>query len=139
LGSGGIRVLHADDGNKGWDGFAGAGNPSSVRNLDVDKVGVADSLTGAVVMAIMVVERIKRSRREEVDEVSSNLLSIKVVNLKKGSHTAVTNRKRSGRTLPPPSLDPGLQPTVTRLDSTNTFINGTVTLSPLLVHSVGQK
>jgi hypothetical protein len=52
---------------------------------------------------------------------------------------AVTNRKRSGRTLPPPSLDPGLQPTVTRLDSTNTFINGTVTLSPLLVHSVGQK
>jgi hypothetical protein len=46
-GSGGIRVLHADDGNQGC-GFAGAGNTSGVRNLDVDKVGAADSLTGAV-------------------------------------------------------------------------------------------
>jgi hypothetical protein len=63
-GSGGIRVLHADDGNQGC-GFAGAGNTSGVRNLDVDKVGAADSLTGAVmVMMIIVVERIKRSRRE---------------------------------------------------------------------------
>jgi energy-converting hydrogenase Eha subunit C len=43
------------------------GNTSSVRNLDVDKVGAADSLTGAVmVMVIIVVERIKRSRHEEV-------------------------------------------------------------------------
>ena len=37
----------------------------------------ADSLTGAVViMVIIVVERIQRSRREEVDVVSSNGLSI---------------------------------------------------------------
>jgi hypothetical protein len=47
-GIGGIRVLHVDDANEGWCGFAGAGNTSSVRNLDVDKVGAADSLTGAV-------------------------------------------------------------------------------------------
>jgi hypothetical protein len=39
-GSGGIRARHADDGNGGWYGFAGAGNASSVRNLHVDKVGL---------------------------------------------------------------------------------------------------
>ena len=67
-GRGGIRALHADDGNGGWYGFAGAGNASGVQNLYVDKVGAADSLTGAaVITVIMVVERIKRSRREEVD------------------------------------------------------------------------
>jgi hypothetical protein len=63
-GSGGIRVLHAGDTKGGWCGFAGAGDISSVRNLDVD-----DSLTGAVmvmVLVIIVVQRIKRSRREEV-------------------------------------------------------------------------
>ena len=39
-----------------------------MRNLDVDKVGAADPLTGtAVAMVIIVVERIERSRREEVD------------------------------------------------------------------------
>jgi hypothetical protein len=39
-----------------------------VRNLDVDKAGAADSLTGAVmVMVIIVVERMKRSRREKLD------------------------------------------------------------------------
>ena len=39
-----------------------------MRNIDVDKVVAAYSLTGAVmVMVIIVVERIKRSRCEEVD------------------------------------------------------------------------
>jgi hypothetical protein len=70
-GSSGIRVLHADDANGGSCGFAQAGNTSSARNLDVDKVGAADSLLAVVVMVmvIIVVERIKikRSRREEVD------------------------------------------------------------------------
>ena len=61
-GSGDFRVLrgHADDVNGGGCcGFAGAGYTSSlsVRNLDIDKVGAANSLIGAV-MAI-VVERIK--------------------------------------------------------------------------------
>jgi hypothetical protein len=58
----GIRVLHVDDANGSWCGFTGAGN-TSVGNLDVDKVGAADSLTGAVmVMVIIVIERIKRRR-----------------------------------------------------------------------------
>ena len=36
--------------------------------MPVDKVGAADSLTRAVtIMVIIIVERIKRSRREEVD------------------------------------------------------------------------
>ena len=59
-GSGNFRVLHAhsDDVNGGaCCGFAAAGYTSSVRNLDIDKVGAANSLIGAV-MAI-VVERIK--------------------------------------------------------------------------------
>ena len=59
-GSGNFRVLqaHSDDVNRGaCCGFAGAGYTSSVRNLDIDKVGAADSLIAAV-MAI-VVERIK--------------------------------------------------------------------------------
>jgi hypothetical protein len=74
-GSGGVRVLHGDDG--GWFRFAGAGHTSSVRNLDVDKVGAADSLTRAVmVMVIIVVERVKRPRHEEVDGVNSNGPSI---------------------------------------------------------------
>ena len=39
-----------------------------MRNLDVDKVGAADLVIWAVmVMEIIAVERIKRSRREEVD------------------------------------------------------------------------
>jgi len=43
-----------------WCGFAGDGNISNVRNLDIDKVGAADSLTGfVVVMVIIVIERIK--------------------------------------------------------------------------------
>jgi hypothetical protein len=40
--------------------FVGAGNTSSVQNLDVDKVGVADLLTaviGLVIMVIIVIER----------------------------------------------------------------------------------
>lgn len=57
-GSGGI---HAGDANGGWCGFTGASNTSSVRNLDVNRVGAV------MVMVIVVVERIKRSRREEVD------------------------------------------------------------------------
>lgn len=69
-GSSGIRALHADDANGGSSRFAGAGNISSARNLDVDKVGAADSLLAVVVMVmvIIVVERIKikRSRSEEV-------------------------------------------------------------------------
>lgn len=49
-------------------GFAGAGNTCSGRNLEVDKVRSADSLTRPVnVMVINVVKRNKRSRREEVD------------------------------------------------------------------------
>jgi hypothetical protein len=48
-----LRVLHADGGNRGWCGFTGAGNTSSVRNLDVDKVGVTDSLTGAVMVMVL--------------------------------------------------------------------------------------
>jgi hypothetical protein len=64
-GSGGIRVLllrllHADNGNGGWRGVTGAGNTSSVRNLDVDKVGAV--MGHGVMMVIIVVERIKRSR-----------------------------------------------------------------------------
>jgi hypothetical protein len=40
--------------------------PTECGNLDVDKVGAADSLTEAVtVMVIIIVERIKRSRGEE--------------------------------------------------------------------------
>ena len=41
-----------------------------MRNIDLDKVGAAeaDSLTGAaMVIVIVVAERTKRSRREEVD------------------------------------------------------------------------
>jgi hypothetical protein len=60
-GSGAIRVLHPDDANGGWCRFAGAGNTSSVRNLDIDKVGAV------IIMVIIVVERTKLSRREEVD------------------------------------------------------------------------
>jgi hypothetical protein len=69
-GSGGIRVLHAGDAKGGWCEFAGAGNTNSVRNLDVDKVEAADSLTGAVmvmVLVIIVIERIKCSRCKKVD------------------------------------------------------------------------
>jgi hypothetical protein len=48
------------------------GDTGSVRNLDVDKVGAADLLTGAImVMAngdhVRVVEGIEHSRREGVD------------------------------------------------------------------------
>ena len=59
-GSGDFRDLHAhaDDVNGGaCCGFAGASYTSNVRNLDIDKVGAANSLIGAV-MAI-VVDRIK--------------------------------------------------------------------------------
>lgn len=60
--SGKIRVLHADDADGGWCGFTGAGNTSSVLNLEVEKVGVADSLTRAVItMVIIVGEQIKCS------------------------------------------------------------------------------
>jgi hypothetical protein len=46
----------------------GAGNTSSMRNLNVNKVGAADLLIWAVmVRVIIVVERIKHSRWEEVD------------------------------------------------------------------------
>src|ERR1700755_1626999 len=38
-GSGSIIILHVDDGKGRWCGFAGAGNTSSVRNLEVDIVG----------------------------------------------------------------------------------------------------
>ena len=69
-GSGGILVLHVDDGNGWWCGFTAAGNTSSVRNLDIDKVGAV------MVMVIIVVERVKRSRCEEVDEGQLNGLSI---------------------------------------------------------------
>ena len=55
-GSGGIQIVHDDDGC----GFAGAGNSSSVRNLEVGKVGAV------TVMVIIVVNRIKHSRCEEV-------------------------------------------------------------------------
>jgi hypothetical protein len=57
-----VLVLYADDGNGGWCGFAGAGNTSSVWNLDVDKVEAADLLAGTVmvtVLVIIVIERIK--------------------------------------------------------------------------------
>ena len=100
-GSGGILVLHVDDGNGRWCEFAGAGNTCSVRNLDVDKVGAADSLTGAVMaMVIVVVERIKRSRREDVDGGQLKWAVDKSKrNMKAMSHqlegTAVTNRNRS--------------------------------------------
>ena len=43
-GSGGIRVLHADDGG----GVGSRELASSVWNLDVDKSGAADSMTGSV-------------------------------------------------------------------------------------------
>jgi hypothetical protein len=46
-----------------WRGFAGASN-TNMRNFDV---GVADSLTGVVVVTVTVVEKIKRSRCKEVD------------------------------------------------------------------------
>ncbi len=54
-GSGGIRVLHAEDENGGWCGFAGAGNTDSVRNFDVGEDGVVDSLTGAVIVMVIIV------------------------------------------------------------------------------------
>ena len=105
-GKGGIRALHADNGKGGWHRFAGAGDGSSVRNLDVDKVGAADSLTGAVViMVTIVIERIKRPRREEVDggqlkwdvdksKKKKNVkgMSRQRVNLKKETHTVEKNR-----------------------------------------------
>ena len=71
-GSDGIRVLHADDANRGWCGFVGAGNTGSVRSLDVDKVEAADSLTRAVV-------ELKESNIQDARkymEFSSNGLSI---------------------------------------------------------------
>ena len=60
--------MHDDDGC----GFARASNSSRVRNLDVGKVGAV------MVMVIIVVKRIRRSRREEVYcmGVSSNGPSI---------------------------------------------------------------
>jgi hypothetical protein len=78
-GSGGIRVLHANDANRGWYEFAGAGNTSSVRNLDVDKVGAADSRAGAVIIIVITfVERIKRQDTRKYMGLSSlaNGLSI---------------------------------------------------------------
>ena len=56
-GTGRIRVLHADDENgRWWCGFAaGAANTSSVRNLDIDKIGAADSLTRAVMIMMIIV------------------------------------------------------------------------------------
>ena len=48
--------MHDDDGG----GFARAGNSSSLRNLDVSKVGAV------MVMVIIVIKRIRRSRCEEV-------------------------------------------------------------------------
>jgi hypothetical protein len=40
--------------------------PAECGNLDVDKVGAVDSLTGAVMVKVIIVEKkIKRSRREE--------------------------------------------------------------------------
>ena len=52
---------------EGGVGLRELGTPAECGNLDVDKVGAADSLTGAVmVMVIILVEKkIKRSRREE--------------------------------------------------------------------------
>ena len=45
-GRGGIRIIHDDDGC----GFAGAGDSSSLRNLDVDKGGAV------MIMVIIVVK-----------------------------------------------------------------------------------
>jgi hypothetical protein len=64
-GSGSIRVLHADDANGGCCGFEGVGNTNRVRNLDVDKVGSVGLLTGADMIMVIIIERIKHSRREE--------------------------------------------------------------------------
>ena len=52
---------------KGVVGSRELATPAECGNLDVDKVGAADSLTGAVmVMVIIIVEKkIKSSRREE--------------------------------------------------------------------------
>ena len=55
-GRGGIQIVHDDDGC----GFMRAGNSSSVWNLDVGKVGAV------MVMVIIVIKRIRRSRHEEV-------------------------------------------------------------------------
>ena len=68
-GSDGIRVMHADDENGGV-GSRELATPAvcGISSLDVDKVGFADSLTGAVIaMVIIVIERIKRPRRKKVD------------------------------------------------------------------------
>ena len=69
-----------------------------VWNLDVNKVGAADSLTGAVMaMVIIVVERIKRSRRKEVDGGQLKWTVDKSRQLEEGKPycTVVRNRKRS--------------------------------------------
>ena len=59
-GSDDIRVSRADDVNGGeWCGFTAAGNTSSVRNLDIDNVRAADSLTGSVMAMAIVIEKIK--------------------------------------------------------------------------------
>ena len=53
-GSDSIRVLHADDYELRvlWDrGLSGVGKTRSVPNPDVDKVGAASSLTGAVMVS----------------------------------------------------------------------------------------
>jgi hypothetical protein len=89
------KVLHADDRNEGWRGFAGDGNTGSVRNLDV---GAANSLGAVMIMVIIVVERIKRSsRREEVDGSQLKWAVDKSKRNVKGMscQLVVINRKRS--------------------------------------------
>ena len=65
--SGSIRVLHADDASGELCAFSGARNISSVGNLDVDKVGTADLLTGCHGHGDHCHRRIKHSRHKEVD------------------------------------------------------------------------
>ena len=60
----GIRVLRADDVNGTWVGSRELATPAACGIIDVDKVRVAGSLAWTVMVMIIVVERIKRSRRE---------------------------------------------------------------------------
>ena len=63
--SGGIQALDVNDENGGWGRLAGAANTNSVRNLDIDKIGAGDSLTGAVMLVVtVVIERIEKAAQD---------------------------------------------------------------------------
>ena len=54
--------MNVNNENRGWGRLAGAANTNSVRNLDIDKIGAGDSLTGAVMFVVtIIIERIEKA------------------------------------------------------------------------------